>query len=319
MAKSDNLRKAKSAKYDEFYTRLEDIEAEISQHPDYVRQFHGKTVFCNCDDPEWSNFFVFFKLHFNQLKLKKLITTHYNPDGESSYKIEWEGEMLNGDMVNLIKTPLNGNGDFRSDECIEILKESDIIVTNPPFSLFYEYIRLLFNYQKKFVIIGNRTSFGNKETFQRICNQEMWIGYSSTHHMLFYVPDEYGEKLKSDPNRKEGHGQSYCIKDGKVLAEVNACWYTNLDIDRRHEPLILNANYKGNERRYPKYDGTNVIECKPVKLIPKDYFDVMGVPITFLEKYCPEQFEILGKTSARINGVNKFSRILIQRKTATEE
>ena len=137
MAKNDNLHKAKEVKNDEFYTRLEDIEAEISQHKDYVRQFEGKTVLCNCDDPEWSNFFQFFKLHFKQLKLKKLITTHYNKDGSPSYKLEWDGEMLNDDMVNLVKTPLSGNGDFRSDECVEILKEADIIVTNPPISIIH--------------------------------------------------------------------------------------------------------------------------------------------------------------------------------------
>ena len=165
MAKSDNLRKAKEVKNDEFYTRLEDIEAEISQHKDYVRQFEGKTVLCNCDDPEWSNFFVFFKLHFKQLKLKKLITTHFKKDGSPSYKLEWEGEMLGDDMVNLVKTPLIGNGDFRSPECVEILKECDIVCTNPPFSLFREFVELILTHNKQFLIIGNQNAITYKEIF----------------------------------------------------------------------------------------------------------------------------------------------------------
>lgn len=185
MAKNENLHKAKVAKNDEFYTRLEDIEAEISSHEDYVRQFQGKTVFCNCDDPEWSNFFVFFKNHFKQLGLKKLITTHYNVDGSPSYKIEWDGEMLNDDMVNLIKTPLIGNGDFRSEECIEILKEADVIVTNPPFSLYREYIEQLMKYEKEYVVLGkykhmnnyleNRCRFAMlSRAFWKIQNRAKW-------------------------------------------------------------------------------------------------------------------------------------------------
>ena len=321
MAKSDNLRKAKSAKNDEFYTRLEDIEAEISQHKDYVRQFEGKTVFCNCDDPEWSNFFVFFKLHFRQLKLKKLITTHYHPDGSPSYKLEWAGEMLNDDMVNLIKTPLKGNGDFCSEECIEILKEADIVVTNPPFSLWREYVAQLAEYGKQYVIIGNNNAIAYKEVFPLLKEGKMFIGYHANETFVFKVANDY----KYDPKLTSK------INDGNKYGKVPAVtWFTNLDLDKSHEPLILTKNYYGNETRYPKYDNYDAIECGKVKDIPKDYFPcwykcpnagtclyaqtegknvkvscekacngVIGVPVTFLSDYCAEQFEILGQTTGR--------------------
>ena len=322
MAKSDNLRKAKETKNDEFYTRLEDIEAEISQHDDYVHQFQGKTVFCNCDDPECSNFFVFFKLHFKQLGLKKLITTHYNPDGSPSYKIEWEGEMLNDDMVNLIKTPLKGNGDFRSEECIEILKEADVVATNPPFSLYREYLAQLVEYKKQFVILGNPNSIAYKEVFPLLKNGEMFIGYKSMGTDIYFnVSKEQQEKF-----RKTGkEGSNYVIKNGVVLGRAQAVWFTNFDLDKSHEPLILTKNYKGNESRYPKYDNYDAIECSKVKEIPKDYFPCwykcphaanctyaqtegkedkalcemarngeIGVPITYLAQHCGDQFEILG-------------------------
>ena len=247
MAKSDNLRKAKEAKNDEFYTRLEDIEAEISQHDDYVRQFQGKTVLCNCDDPEWSNFFVFFKLHFKQLGLKKLITTHYNMDGSPSYKLEWEGEMLNDDMVNLIKTPLKGNGDFRSEECIEILKEADIVSSNPPFSIAREaFIPQLIEYKKKFVIIGDLNWVAYKTVFPLFKENKMFFGYTNVKE--FKTPNGTYQKFG------------------------NKTWFTNFDLDKSHEPLILTKNYKGNESRYPKYDNYDAIECGKVKDIPKDYF-----------------------------------------------
>ena len=165
MGKGDNLKRAQAAKNDEFYTQLEDIVLEIAQHPDYVKHFEGKTVFCNCDDPEWSNFVEFFRKFFKKLKLKKMIATHYTHDGSPSYKLEWYGEKINGDTVNLIKTPLKGNGDFRSEECIELLKEADIVVTNPPFSLFREYIAQLMEYNKKFIIIGNKNAITYKEFF----------------------------------------------------------------------------------------------------------------------------------------------------------
>ena len=269
MAKSDNLRKAKEVKNDEFYTRLEDIEAEISQHKDYVRQFKGKTVLCNCDDPEWSNFFQFFKLHFKQLKLKKLITTHYNMDGSPSYKLEWCGEMLNDDMVNLVKTPLTGNGDFRSDECVEILKEADIVVTNPLFSIAREdFIPLLYQYNKKFIIIGDLNWVAYKTVFPLIKDNKMFFGYTAV-------------KEFKTPN-------------GTIQKFGNKVWYTNFDLDKIHEPLILTKNYKGNEDKYPQIVNYDAILCKTMKDIPKDYTGKMAVPITFMSNFCVDQFDIVG-------------------------
>jgi hypothetical protein len=286
MAKSDNLRKAKEAKNDEFYTRLEDIKAEISSHPDYVRQFQNKIVFCNCDNPEWSSFYEFFRLHFNQLGLKKLITTHYNKDGSPSYKLEWSGEKLGDDTVNMIKTPLQGDGDFRSDECVELLKEADIVVTNPPFSLFREYIAQLEEYGKQYIVLGSTGAIAYKEIFPLLLEGKMFIGYM-TGSKSFRVPDDF-------------ENSSTFYEDGVKYAKFgNIYWYTNLDLDKIHESLILTKNYTGNESKYPKYDNYDAIEVSSVKDIPKDYFEPMGVPITFLTDYCPDQFEILGLTSGR--------------------
>lgn len=317
--KSDNLRAAKAAKNDEFYTQLEDIEAEISQHKDYVKQFEGKTVLCNCDDPEWSSFFKFFKLHFKQLKLKKLITTHYNKDGSPSYKLEWEGEMLNDDMVNLIRTPLVGNGDFRSDECIEILKEADIVCTNPPFSIAREaFIPLLYKYNKKFIIVGDLNWVAYKTVFPLIKENEMFFGYTSV--------------------------KSFITPDGTIQSFGNKVWYTNFDIDKSHEPLVLTKNYRGNECKYPTADNYNAIVVDKVKNIPKDFDGFMLVPITFIANYCVEQFTIIGsamgwtksamsdewktlvgykdsivsksgtRSYAIVDGIQQYHRIIIQRK-----
>lgn len=324
MAKSDNLRKAKEVKNDEFYTQLSDIEAEISQHKDYVKQFEGKTVLCNCDDPEWSNFFLFFKLHFKQLKLKKLITTHYNKDGSPSYKLEWCGEMLHEDMVNLVKTPLIGDGDFRSDECVELLKEADIVVTNPPFSLFREYIQQLVKYDKKFIIIGNKNAIAYKEFFPLLKDGKCFVGYNAGNGTMHFATT-YSEK-----------------GIGEITNSVPAYWYTNMDLDKIHEPLILTKNYKGNEDLYPTYNNFNAIDVGTIKLIPKDYDGVMGVPITFLSDYCIEQFEIIGAGSGKMAasiGIKKnyrgrtdlaitdkdgtkrcpYNRILIKRKIEKED
>ena len=334
MAKSDNLRKAKENKNDEFYTRLEDIELEISQHPDYVRQFEGKTVFCNCDDPEFSNFFVFFRNHFKQLGLKKLITTHFNADGSPSYKIEWSGEMLNDDMVNLIKTPLKGCGDFRDEECIELLKEADIVVTNPPFSLYREYVAQLMEYDKQFVILGNPNSIAYKEVFPLLKEGKMFIGYKSMGTDIYF---NVSDKQKAIYLRTGKEGSNYVIKDGVVLGRAQAVWFTNLDLDKSHEPLILTKNYYGNEARYPKYDNYDAIECGKVKDIPKDYFPCwydcphasaceyartegkarnralcemarngeIGVPITYLASHCDEQFEIVGSDNDKAVSMDK--------------
>lgn len=281
MAISDNLRRAKAQKNDEFYTQLEDIEAEISQHGDYVRQFEGKIVLCNCDDPEWSNFFVFFKNHFKQLKIKKLIATHFNPDGSPSYKMEWEGEMLNGDMVNLIKTPLTGNGDFRSPECIELLKEADVVVTNPPFSIAREYfIPSLYQYNKKFVVIGDMNWAAYKGIFPLLQRGEMFFGYTGV--KKFRVPEDK-------------NGKNVYVENGVKFEKFgNKIWYTNFDLDKYHEPLILTKNYNGNESRYPHYENFDAIDCNKISDIPKDYYGKIGVPITFMASHCAEQFEIVG-------------------------
>ncbi len=325
MARNKSLTKAKENKNDEFYTRLDDIEAEISSHPDYVKHFKDKVVLCNCDDPESSNFYEFFRLHFKQLGIKKLIATHYNapiveteerpvldkkgnpkkdkdgnPKTETviiketvvpSYKLEWYGEMLNDDTINLIKTPLNGNGDFRSEECVELLKEADIVVTNPPFSLYREYVAQLVEYGKKFVILGNMNSITYKEIFPLLKKNSIRAGYEFNKTMEFIMPDHY--ELK---------GSAYVDENGKKHGFVPAmCWFTNLDLDKNHELLPLTKNYKGNEQKYPKYDNYDAIEVSKITDIPKDYYEMMGVPITFLAKYNPDQFEIIGMPTASSN------------------
>lgn len=296
MANSDNLRKAKEEKNDEFYTRLEDIEAEISQHKDYVKQFKGKTVLCNCDDPEWSNFFVFFRNHFKQLGLKKLITTHYNKDGKPSYKIEWCGEMLNDDPINMITTPLSGDGDFRSAECIEILKEADIVVTNPPFSLFREYVAQLIEYNKDFVILGRPDACNYQMFFPLLKSNKIRVGYKSfSKDMYFIVSEEHAKNLVATKKERSG----WVKIDGKVYGRAQACWYTTLDLDKAHEEHILTKNYYGNEEKYPGIDNYNAIFVDSIANIPKDYMGVIGVPTNFIEKYCIEQFELLGITTGR--------------------
>lgn len=268
MAKSDNLRKAKEEKNDEFYTQLSDIVAEIAQHPDYVKHFKDKTVLCNCDDPEWSAFVEFFRLFFNKLGIKKMISTHYTKDGSPSYKLEWSGEKLNGDTINMIKTPLKGDGDFRSEECIELLKEADIVVTNPPFSKAREYMATLMKYHKQFIVIGDLNWITYKEIFPWLKDNEIWLGY--------------------------GHVKEFRQPDGTMKKFGNKLWFTNLDIDKIHEPLTLTKLYKGNEDHYPKYDNYDAIEVGKVSEIPKDYEGLMGVPVTFMNNYDASQFKILG-------------------------
>ena len=274
MAKNSNLSKAKTAKNDEFYTQLSDVEKELKH---YKAHFKDKVVFCNCDDPEWSAFWKYFHLNFNHLGLKKLISTHYvkevntentlfniNPDA-FSYKMEYTGE--NDEDISVgVKTKLKGNGDFRSNECIELLKECDVVVTNPPFSLFSPYIEQLMEYNKKFLIIGNKNAITYKEFFPLLKDNKVWLGYGS--------PSDFGTP--------EG-----------ITKKVNGLcrWFTNLDITKRHEKLILFKTYNAEE--YPTYDNYNVINVDKVSDIPVDYEGVMGVPITFLDKYNPEQFEII--------------------------
>lgn len=259
--KNSNLHQAKKAKNDEFYTKYNDIAEELRH---YTKHFEGKIVFCNCDDPEYSKFWQYFETKFDDLKLKKLIATHYTEEDSNvpSYKLEYDG-------VNTIKTPLLGNGDFRSNECIEILKECDICVTNPPFSLFRSFISLLMEYDKKFLIIGNKNAITYKEFFPLLKDNKVWIGYNSVKEFL--------------------------KPDGSTQKFGNIGWFTNLDIDKRHDKLTLLMDYDIND--YQRYDNYNAINVDKIKDIPYGYDGYIGVPITFLDKYCPEQFEILGNSA----------------------
>ena len=262
MAANMNLHKAKNAKNDEFYTQLTDVAKELMH---YKHHFKDKTVFCNCDDPTWSAFWKYFHLNFEALGLKKLISTHYDKT-EPTYKMEYTGGDDNDIEVG-VKTPLEGNGDFRNQECLALLDEADIVVTNPPFSLFREYVACLMEHKKKFLIIGNKNSITYKEFFPLIKDDKIWIGYNSPSE--FDTPDGMTKKV-----------QGLCR------------WFTNLDIAKRHEKLILWKNYSPDE--YPTYDNYDAVNVDKVEQIPVDYDGFMGVPITFLDKYNPEQFEILG-------------------------
>ena len=278
MVRNSNLSKAKKAKCDEFYTQLEDIEKELRHY-----DFTDKTIYCNCDNPNLSNFYKYFKLNFHYLKINKLICTGYNPDGNGFYG-EYDGE-------NEIITQLNSNGDFRSAECIEFLKECDVVVTNPPFSLFREYVAQLMEYGKKFLIIGNQNAITYKEIFPYIKNNELWMGLSMNgSNRWFQAPDDYEVKANA---------AGYKVVDGKKYYFVNGvAWFTNIPHNHRNEPLDLFRKY--NETDYPKYDNYDAIEVSRVENIPMDYEGVMGVPITFLYKYCPTQFEIVGCADADI-------------------
>ena len=283
--------KAKAAKKDEFYTQLEDINKELKHYRDH---FRGKIVLCNCDDPRVSNFFTYFAYNFEFLGLKKLITTCYkNQDVdlfsqshcEHAVYLEYEGDK-NGnhipDAEEIGVKPLAGDGDFRSRECVELLKEADIVVTNPPFSLFREYIAQLMEYDKKFLVIGNQNNATYKEIYPLIRDNRIWLG-DHTGDMSFKVPDNYEERAT----------RSWIDINGQKWRSLgNICWYTNLDIKKRHEDMPLYKSYSPNE--YPKYINYDAIEVSKTELIPYDYDGVMGVPITFLEKHNPAQFEIIG-------------------------
>lgn len=261
-----NLHKAKDAKNDEFYTQLTDVAKELMH---YKAHFKDKIVLCNCDDPTWSAFWKYFHLNFTELGLKKLISTHYDKT-EPTYKMEYTG----GDDNNIevgVKTPLEGNGDFRNQECLDLLDESDIVVTNPPFSLFREYVAVLMEHQKKFLIIGNKNAITYKEFFPLLKDDEVWIGCTNVKEFL--------------------------QPDGSIKKFGNIGWFTNLDVAKRHEKLILWKKYTPEE--YPKYDNYDAINVDKVSEIPCDYDGVMGVPITFLDSFSPDQFEILGLTTGR--------------------
>lgn len=260
-----NLHSARKVKDDEFYTRLVDIENELKH---YKLKFDGKVIYCNCDDPEWSNFYKFFKIHFTHLNLKKIISTHYSKDTSTDKAYKKECFISESGVVVEIDTTLEGDGDFRSDECIELLKQCDIVCTNPPFSLFREYVSQLMLYKKKFLIIGSQNAITYKETFELIKTNSIWLGLS--HPKQFSTPTNDTQKFG------------------------NICWYTNLAHSKRLDELILWREYS--KADYATYANYNAIEVGKVSDIPVDYTGQMGVPITFLEKYNPAQFEILGSS-----------------------
>ena len=309
MAKNSNLHAAKAAKNDEFYTLLTDIEKEMSYYKDF---FKGKVVYCNCDDARESNFFKYFSKNFEFLGLKKLITTGYKAEGKGVVLV-YEGDKNGNRKVEdneIVVRQLEGSGDFRSEECIEFLKEADVVVTNPPFSLFREYVKQLMDYGKKFIIIGNTQAITYKEIFPYIKNNELWLGVSSFNcGMYFNVPEkyEYADTYKFDRER-----------DGKKVMRVSSiCWFTNIEHSKRNIPIDL---YKRYSNEYKHYDNYDAIDCGKVAEIPMDYNGVIGVPITFLDKYCPEQFEIVkfrkgnDDKDLAVNGKTPYFRILIKRK-----
>lgn len=287
MAHSD-LKQAKENKKDEFYTQLSDIERELSH---YKEHFKGKTVLCNCDDPRVSNFFRYFALNFEHLGLKRLVCTCYKSqdvdlftqkDSEQAVYIVYEGDK-NGDFLDFSEAqvlPLKGDGDFRSPECIELLKQADIVVTNPPFSLFREYVAQLVEYDKKFIIIGHQNAIGYKEIFPLLRDNKLWLGYGFKGGAAYFINDTY-ENYAVAGQHKEG-----------MIRVSGVVWFTNLEIPKRNEELILYKMYSPEE--YPHYENFDAINVNKTSDIPMDYDGVMGVPITFMDKYCPEQFEIIG-------------------------
>ena len=344
------MKNAKRNKNDEFYTQLADIEQELKHYKSY---FFQKTIFCNCDDPFESNFFKYFAMNFNHLGLKKLVCTSYDNSpiaytqlsfldnslekeipnkNRKAYKIEItevadcnnDGAVDLSDVEYLLKNNKNslsllkGNGDFRSEECVELLKECDIVVTNPPFSLFREYIAQLVEYDKKFLIIGNKNAITYKEVFSFIKEEKVWLGYRNVNADMWFIVPKNANYEK--------------IVDGQKVKHIMGCWFTNLDTQKRHEIFPLYKQYTPEE--YPKYDNYDAINVDKVVDIPVNYNGIMGVPITFLDKYNPEQFEVLGLSASAgynkeivgipfvgnkdarclINGKNTYARIFIRRK-----
>ncbi|WP_317205990.1 adenine-specific methyltransferase EcoRI family protein, partial [Flavobacterium psychrophilum] len=292
-AQNKNLHSAKSNKKDEFYTQLSDIEKELKH---YKNHFKDKVVLCNCDDPRVSNFFHFFSYNFERFGLKKLIATCYKSQdadlfsenkSERAIYLEYDGDK-NGDNIpnpeEIGIRHLQGDGDFRSKECIELLKQADIIVTNPPFSLFREYVAQLVEYDKKFVIIGNLNALTYRDIFKPVKENKLWFGHSiHSGDREFRVPEDY--TLSASSSRIDEIGN-------KFIRVKGVRWYTNLDFNERHEDLILYKTY--NEDEYPKYENFDAINVNITKDIPVDYSGAMGVPITFIDKFNPDQFEIIG-------------------------
>ncbi len=296
-AQNVNLNQAKVSKKDEFYTQLPDIERELRH---YRGHFRDKVAYCNCDDPRVSNFFHYFSYNFERLGLKKLITTCYKSqnmdlfsqnDSEQAIYLEYFGDR-DGNMVpdpsEIGIKRLSGDGDFRSNECIELLKQADIVVTNPPFSLFREYVAQLIKYEKKFVIIGHQNALTYREVFPLIKDNKLWLGYGFNGGATHFINKHYEDYAAANDH-----------KDGMIRVS-GVVWYTNLDIAKRHEDLILYKTYTPEE--YPKYDNYDAIEVSKSNEIPCDYKGVMGVPVTFMNKYNPDQFEILGATESEGKG-----------------
>lgn len=311
------LTTAKANKKDEFYTQLSDIESELKH---YKGHFIDKVVYCNCDDPQLSNFVEYFLNNFESLGLKKLITACYKDQEtdnliEKAYFSEYTGsnqenDVLDAKGINIV--PFKENGDFRSFESIELLKQCDIVVTNPPFSLFREYVDQLIKYDKKFLIIGNINAITYKEIFKLIKEEKAWLGINLGRGISgFIVPEHY-----------ELYGTETSIdKSGNRIVSPNNClWLTNLDTSKRHEDIVLTKKYYGNEKEYPRYDNYDAININKTKDIPMDYVGFMGVPITFLHKFNPEQFEIVkfrkgdDDKDLSIEGKCPYFRILIRNK-----
>ncbi len=334
VATNKTLQHAKKAKSDEFYTVLSDVEKELKH---YKKHLNGKVVLCNCDDPRTSNFFHYFSYNFEKLGLKKLITTCYKNqsrdmfsrhDEEHAIYLEYYGDKNRNkvpDPEEIGIKPLSGDGDFRSAECVELLETSDVVVTNPPFSLFREYVAQLIAHDKKFLIIGTWNAITYRDVFTLIKENKMWIGVNSNRNFAgFIVPSHYplhGTEARLDEN------------GNRLVSSNNTCWYTNLDNAKRHEDLILYKTYNPDD--YPEYDNYNAIEVGQVNNIPIDYAGVIGVPITFLNKYNPDQFEIVGADfevkdgllpdllkagwsgkvdRAYLNGKRMYSRIFVRKK-----
>ncbi len=322
MSKNGGLHQAKRSKYDEFYTQLSDIENELRH---YKRHFRGKVVYCNCDDPRISNFWQYFALKFQGLGLKKLVATCYrnqNPnlfsrhDSQRAVKLEYDG-YREGESIprpeDIGLTNLAGDGDFRSAECIDILEEADIVVTNPPFSLFREYVAQLVEHSKKFLIIGHQNAMTYKDIFPLIKSNQLWLGRGFERNCAHFIAPTY-EDYASDADHKEG-----------MIRVSGVMWFTNLDHAKRHEDLILYKRYTPEE--YPRYDNYDAISVDSTAEIPENYEGAIGVPITFLDKYNPDQFEIVGMDHEVITGHSgpeanrfyvqgqrKYARIVIRHK-----
>lgn len=317
-ATNNTLHKAKNSKSDEFYTLLDDIERELVFYKDC---FCGKTIYCNCDNPRESNFFRYFFENFKALGLKKLIASYYVSNTQDLFSdvaatcggyIECVIEDTDIEISKLPVKQFKGDGDFRSQECVSLLKQADIVVTNPPFSLFREYIAQIIRYNKDFLIIGNINAITYKEVFHLIQSNQVWLGVHLGRGISgFKVPDHY--EMYGTETHISGNGD-------RIISPNNCLWLTNLDVKTRHDYISLTKTYKGNEELYPKFDNYDGINVNKTQDIPMDYEGAIGVPITFLHKYNPDQFEIIkfrkgddGKDLS-INGKCPYFRILIRNK-----